>query len=318
MLRILRSGAKALETAPEPLGDWRLPEDAVWIDLYKPTLEQERRVEGALGLSLPTREDMVEIEASSRLYQEDGATFTTANLLCNSEGELPTNEPVTFVLAGERLVTIRYAEPRSFPLYEAQLERQDCATGLSVLLGLLDVIVDRSADILEKIGGEVEAMSHEIFGGRRAGGFRPILQRLGRAQHVNGKLRDSLVTLGRMTGFVQLDPRVEHDREARGHLKSLARDLSSITDHATYVSSQAVFLLDAALGQINIEQNDIIKIFSVAAVAFLPPTLIASIYGMNFHHMPELDWRVGYPLAIGAMVLSAAVPLWWFKRKGWL
>ena len=318
MIRFLRPGGVTIESVDDPDAAWRLPADAVWIDLVRPSIEEEHLVENQLGLLLPTREDMVEIEASSRVYHEDGASFMTALLLINSASERPTTDPVTFVLTGERLITIRYADPTSFELFESQLDRTPCIDGLQIFLGLLETIVDRAADILESAGSEVEAISHEVFDGKPQNGFRKVLKRLGRAQSMNGKIRESLVSLTRILGFSQLAPQVAEDQGVRERLRGLARDVASITDHATYQAGQGTFLLDAALGQINIEQNDIIKIFSVASVAFLPPTLIASIYGMNFHHMPELDWPWGYPLAVAAMVLSAALPLWWFKRRGWL
>jgi magnesium transporter len=144
------------------------------------------------------------------------------------------------------------------------------------------------------------------------------LAKLGRSQSLNAKARDSLVSLARLISFASLSDQIEANRDHRDHLKSLQRDVQSLTDHSSYLSSNITFLLDAALGLINIEQNAIIKIFSVAAVVFLPPTLVASIYGMNFEQMPELKFAHGYPMALILMVISAVVPLWWFRKKGWL
>jgi magnesium transporter len=315
MLRILRSsGGECGLTQP---GD-PFPEDAVWIDLIKPTLAEEKYVEAALGLDIPTREEMAEIEISSRLYQQRGATYMTATLLCNSLAAKPEVAPVTFILAGPRLVTVRYVEPRSFHLFIEQAERQSYATGVDVFLHLMDVIIDRTADILEAAGRDVEDISEAVFAEARGRKFERILGRLGRAQGLNAKIRDSLVSLSRLISFAGLAPQIDLDPEHREHLDSEQRDVGSLKDYASYLSSNIAFLLDAALGLINIEQNSIIKIFSVAAVAFLPPTLIASIYGMNFEHMPELRWHLGYPMAIAAMVLSAVMPLLWFRRRGWL
>jgi len=319
MLRVLRQGAPGFEPGGHT-PDWRLPADAVWIELVDPTRAEEVAVEQSIGLLLPTREEMAEIEASSRLYQEDGGTFMTATILVNAEGELPTAAPVTFVLAGDKLVTIRYVEPRAFSVFAAQAERQPslCPHGPQTFLGLLDAVVDRTADILERTASEVETQSRAIFVRPRGVAFEKILSRLGRAQNVYAKARDSLVSLARLLSFASLAEQFEGDRELRDHLKSLQRDVQSITDHSSYLSGNITFLLDAALGFINIEQNQIFKIFSVFSVVFLPPTLIAGIYGMNFLHMPELSWKEGYPMALGLMLVAALAPLIWFRRKGWL
>jgi magnesium transporter len=319
VLKVTRA-AGTVEAAPDDLSGWVLPDDATWIDLLSPSREEERLVETALGLELPTREDMVEIEASSRLYMEDGAAVMTAVVLCNSEADVPTAEPVTFVLAPGRLVTIRYVKPKSFDVFDQQVDRQPevCQTGMSVFLGLLDAVVDRTADILEKVGADVESISEQVFHGRGGPRLRAVMVRLGRTQLLSAKVRESLVSLGRLLSFAGLSHQFEADREARDHLKSLGGDVSSIMDHATYVSSNITFLLDAALGQIGIEQNEIMKIFSIAAVILMPPTLIAGVYGMNFEHIPELHWVTGYPLALVMMAISMLIPVWWFRRKGWL
>lgn len=318
MLKVLRADTAGALVAPAALSGWRIPADAIWIDLVSPTREEEHLVEESLGLLLPTREDMAEIEFSSRLYHEDGASVMTALILCDRQSG-PASEPITFAISGSRLVTIRYAEPKSFTLFAAQAERQLFPTGVQVFMGLLETVVDRTADVLEHSGTDIEAASAAIFyGRRRTMSFRGILDSLGRAQHLNARVRMSLSTLARLCSFASLAPELEADKDARVRMKSVTRDVASIADHAAYLSANTTFLLDAALGQINIEQNDIIKIFSVAAVAFLPPTLIASIYGMNFEHMPELKWMFGYPAALVAMVISAIGPLLYFRRKGWM
>jgi len=319
MLRVLRHGAPGFEPGGL-VGDWRLPSDAVWIELVDPSRAEEVAVEQAIGLLLPTREEMSEIEASSRLYLEDGGAFMTATVLVNADGDLPTAAPVTFVLVGQRLITIRYVEPKAFAVFAAQAERQPslCPSGAQTFLGLLDAIVDRTADIIERTAGEVEAQSRAIFSRPRGEAFEAILNRLGRAQNINAKARDSLVSLARLLSFAVLADQFTGDKELRDHLKSLQRDVQSITDHSGYLSGNITFLLDAALGLINIEQNAIFKIFSVFSVMFLPPALVAGIYGMNFAHMPELRWLHGYPMALGLMLIAAVGPLLWFKRKGWL
>ena len=324
MLRYLRAGAAGFEELPPAAcvdpGGWSMPADVVWLDLLTPSRPEELCVEKALGVLLPTREEMLEIEPSSRLYQDNGATFLTALVLYNSDSGLPSAGPVTFVLVGQRLVTIRYMEPKSFALFAAQAKRQPglCPNGMQTFLGLVDAIVDRTADILENVGAEVEAVSEEVFLSDPSRRFTDILQRLGRAQNAAAKIRDSLVSLGRLASFASLADQIEREAEFRDHLRTISRDVTSLRDQAGFLSGNISFLLDTALGLINIEQNAIIKIFSVAAVAFLPPTLIASIYGMNFHHMPELERTWGYPAVLGLMAAVEGSVLLYFWRRGWL
>jgi magnesium transporter len=192
------------------------------------------------------------------------------------------------------------------------------------MVALLEAIVDRLADILERAQREVDSISREIFKVEEAPtgqkhSLHKMLQLIGRKGEVSSNLRDSLVSLQRLAGFLLPTlTQQSDDRELRGRVKTLARDLQSLTDHSSFLSQKITFLLDATLGVITIEQSNIIKIFSIAAGVFLPPTLIASIYGMNFRHMPELDWVLGYPLAALLMLLSGALPYWFFKRRGWL
>jgi magnesium transporter len=195
--------------------------------------------------------------------------------------------------------------------------------GELVLMALLDVIIDRMADILEKIGGDIEAISRDIFDPTKAGkasahNFQDVLRKLGRRNDLNGKMRESLLTISRMLSFLTPTMDAKPNKDIRGHIETLTRDLQSLQDQASYLSGKSSYLLDATLGLINIEQNNIIKIMSVAAMVFLPPTLIASVEGMNFKIMPELNWSWGYPLSILFMVFSAIVPYLWFKRRGWL
>ncbi len=301
-------------------------ERVVWYDLFAPTAEEEQALEAALGLDVPTREEMEEIEDSSRLYTEPGAVFMTANLPSQVDTDDPVLAPVTFILAGQRLITLRYHEPRAFRTFALRAERGalGCSDGMTALIALLEVVVDRLADILEKVGRDVEQLSRTVFrpapgGPGRGTDYQAVLQNLGRHGDLVANVVDSLVTLERLVVFLtatsgQRPP----NKEARLRLKTLGRDTRFLNDHANSLTQKLTFLLDATLGMISIEQNAIIKIFSVAAVVFLPPTLIASIYGMNFAVMPELHWLVGYPFALGLMVLSAVVSYWFFKTRGWL
>jgi magnesium transporter len=307
-------------------GGGEIPESAVWLDLHAPTAAENRLVEQALHIALPTREEMQEIEITSRLYVEDGARYMTATLMCNSDTEAPRTTPVTFILAGHRLVTVRYDEPKPFTIVSAKLARACPAqlAGETVLMDLLDAIIDRAADILERIGTDVDGISHAILESdgplSRGRDFKEILRDIGRRGDHTSKVRESLVSIGRLLLYIaaEADTMKKWAKDQRAALKGMQRDVQSLAEHATYLSAKISFLLDAMLGVVSLEQNNIIKIFSVAAVVLMPPTLIASIYGMNFKHMPELEFEWGYPVAIVLMVVAAVLPYYFFRWKKWL
>ena len=317
--------ALAAEGRLRPIADVAVEKDAaLWVDLLRPSPEEERMLESALRIEVPTREEMSEIEVSSRLYADEDGLFMTALILSHTDEDDARISPVTFVLTGARLLTIRYEEPRVFRLFAARAQKAQtgCVSAETVLVGLLEAIVDRLADILERAVHDADRLSADIFAAREAKApprdFQKLIMLLGRKNDLASMVRDSIVSLDRLFGFLSLHVGQKGEsKELRARIKTLSRDAASLADHVSFLSQKITFLLDATLGMINIQQNNIIKLFSVAAVAFLPPTLVASIYGMNFHHMPELDWRFGYPLAIGVMLLSAAVPMWYFRRKGW-
>jgi magnesium transporter len=317
MLNVLRRGIRCFQEEATAEG-WRPGEDIVWIDLLNPTREEELAVEAALALDLPTQKEMQALEPSSRLYRDGGATFMTATLLAHSAEAKPVATPVTFVLAKGLLVTIRYEELRAFSVFSDRAPDIGAVSGTSALLGLMDAIVERLAEVMDLAGDQVEVSSVAIFERPRSGNFRPLLTELAHAQAVTSLTRASLVSLSRLLSFANLAPEISGDPDCKVHLDSLQRDAQSLTEHASYQSTHISFLLDAALGLINIEQNGIIKFFSVVAVVFLPPTLVASIYGMNFDVMPELHWVFGYPFALALMVASAVLPVLWFKQRGWL
>src|SRR5471032_2957570 len=324
MLSVYIPHGSTLERVPVEPGA-AAPEAAVWIDLVTPTVQEDKLVEQFLGIAVPTREEMQEIEVSSRLYSENGARYMTATLMCQSETATPKTTPVTFILSSHRLCTVRYDEPRPFAIVEHKLARA-CSpkvSGESVLMDLLDAVIDRSADIQERIGAEVDAVSHSIFepdDESTTPSYNDVLKELGRKGDLTSKVRESQVSVGRLLSFLVHEAEVmKWTKDAKLHLQSMQRDVISLSDHATFLANKITFLLDAMLGVVNIQQNAIIKIFSIAAVVFMPPTLIASIYGMNFHHnMIELEWEYGYPFALILIVLAAVLPLVFFKWKKWL
>lgn len=299
--------------------------DLIWVDMHAPDKAEELSIENLLGIDAPTREEMHEIEVSSRLYSENGALYITATLVTQVETDQPETHSVTFIIKDNKLVTLRYSDPKAFSMYLGRVSRgqaEPIKQGFDIFLGLMEAIIDRLSDTLEFIGRELDSTSKSVFQKTSAkhndtADLQDVLKALGRFGDLNGKLRESLLSLSRVFSYLLLSGG-QYKQSHKEALETYAKDISSLTEHANYVSNRVNLLLDATLGMINIEQNAIIKIFSVAAVVFLPPTLIASIYGMNFEHMPELDWLLGYPFAIGLMILSAILPFLYFKKKGWL
>jgi magnesium transporter len=312
-----------------PLIQASFAQATVWIDLYNPAPQDNRYVEQLLSISLPTREEMQEIEVSARLYQEDGAEFMTLTAASLLESDEPINTPITFVLKGNTLVTVRYAEPKAFANFVTRAQKANAvpvANGEQIMMGLIEALLDRMADALERVGTGIDQVSRQVFrkGKDKAApsgeDLQAAIERIGQDGDLLTKVRESLVSINRVltyhTSVEQQDKKVT--KEAKARTKVLYRDVVALTDQATFLSSKVNFLLDATLGLINLQQNQIIKIFSVAAVVFLPPTLVASIYGMNFEDMPELKWLFGYPWALGLMILSAILPYLYFKQRRWL
>jgi magnesium transporter len=328
----IAAGGDATQLLPAP----QAIRDAVWVDLAFPLPHERQAVETALGVSLPDKADMTAIEASSRVYREGQAQFMNVMLVVGVDSLEPAGVPVSLILMPNRLVTVRYSDPSAFRSLDQSCTRlAPGANPFHLLTRLMENIVDRTADILERTGPEIDSLSAQIFGLDRPKTLRlsttdlqTILRRIGGTQFVLNKVHDSLVTLNRAASFLQLGAAEagengmaqlsRPDKLGREQLKSITRDFQSLSENCSYLTNHTGFLLDAALGRISIEQNAIVKIFSVAAVIFLPPTLVASVYGMNFAHMPELEWPAGYPMALVLMLLSAVLPYLWFKKKGWL
>ncbi|RVN35602.1 magnesium/cobalt transporter CorA [Sinorhizobium meliloti] len=329
MLRIYKSQNSRLVLV-DLLDGLACQEPVIWFDLFNPSSEETRLVEERLGIAIPTRDEMQEIELSDRLYQEDGAEFMTMTATAKLDSDYPAKVPVTFILKGATLVTVRHAEPKPFQVYANRIVKPNgaaCETGELVMLGLLEAMIDRTADALERAGNDVDQISREVFRKSNASAtkktrdLQSLIEQIGQKGDLLTVIRESLVSIGRLVAYhVAIEgstPR-KAAKESRQRIKLVQRDAASLGDHALFLSNKINFLLDATLGLINLEQNQIIKIFSVAAVVFLPPTLVASIYGMNFEVMPELTWRFGYPYALILMIASALLPYVYFKRRGWL
>lgn len=303
-----------------------LPADAVWFDLYEPTDGDDRRVEEVLGISIPTRDEMKDLDPSSILYKEGDALYMTARVFCWPEGGRPTLADVSFILTPKALVTVRYDNPRAFQLFATRLARPNgcdhaCA---AVLDGLIDSIVDRSGEVLRQVGDKIESLSHMVFDPDKAKGIETglsgMISDLGRMGDLISHVRESMVSLERMLLFLSYQAKVGSDGyDLESEWKADVKDVTAIEDHASFLSGKVQFLLDAVLGLVSLQQNNAVKIFSVLAVIFMPPTLIASIYGMNFKTgMHELEWEFGYPYALGLMVCSALLTFGVLKWKRWL
>jgi magnesium transporter len=243
----------------------------------------------------------------------------TATVLTRAETVNPETEPVTFVLIGQRLVTIRYADPLPFRAYISQCQKQhdSGASGETILVGLLDAIIDRLADVLERVQHDMNQVSRMIFA-REKTNYEEALRKIGYAEGLNSRSRESLVSIGRILSYLSRPSEAKPNKTLARSLKTLSRDVMALSDHSTFLANNITFVLDATLGLSNIEQTDVIKIFSVMSVLFLPPTLIASIYGMNFQFMPELSSPFGYPLSVILMIVAGLIPYLYFKRRGWL
>jgi len=299
-----------------------ISKNAVWIDLLNPTKDEERLVEIQLDLELPTRADMQEIEASSRLYVDGSALVMTLPILIRSNTIAHKTDNVTFILCSGQLITMRYADPAPFSSFTSRLKREPSlsTSGEFVLLGLLDQISAHIADILEAGAANLEKVSYSVFGSNPDTSdkvdFNETLKRLGSVGDLSSKAKDSLLNLMRLLTFLSVNLKGKKAIESR--IATLNNDAISLDQNAKFLSGNVSFLLDATLGLINIEQNNVIKIFSVITAIFLPPALIAGIYGMNFHSMPELEWEIGYPLALGLILITAIAPFLYFKKKKWL
>ena len=322
MLRVYGPDCDGLEVDP---ATGAIPATATWMDLEAPTGAEERLVEALIGHNVPTQQELSEIEPSSRLFARNGALYMTLSALRGVTEGAPTSTPIGFVLAGNRLVTVRYAAPSPIVAFANHVRREPeiARDALTVLFRLLDAIIDRLADELETSGAEIEKISCHIFDkdaeNRRfpAARLTGLLTRIGRAQSLLAKIRETAVSTARLLSFFSANGPVDSP-PGRTHVASLTNDINSLIDHSGFLADNLTFLLDAALGLISVEQNAAMKLFSWAALIFLPPTLIAGIYGMNFEHMPELDWLYGYPFALSLIVASAVLPVWYFKRRGWI
>jgi magnesium transporter len=321
---VLHSANGDAHDAPTDLTAAAMPPDVVWIDLLKPSSAETAFVERTTGLHVPTFADLSEIESSSRLRAQDSVLYLSAPAVHSATAVDPQSTPVGFVLNPDLLVTVRFESLNAFSAF-AQAPRGSAA---EVFTGLVEAIVDRIADVLEHIAAELDVLSHRLFRSghvdaetphrpaREAADLRVILRRVGSSGDLISKIRDSLLGLGRIVPYVASLATWLPDA-VKPRLETLRHDIISLSDYDAHLVNKVQLLLDATLGLINVEQNNIIKVLTIVSVVGVPPTLVASMYGMNFHNMPELDWSWGYPYGLALIAISAVGPLLWFRWRGW-
>ncbi|MGQ0567424.1 MAG: magnesium transporter CorA family protein [Gemmobacter sp.] len=307
----------------EPLSPGTPFAQACWIDLFRPDLSEVAAVQ-PLGIEVPTLEDMEEIEISNRLYREDGIDYMTVVLPGRNDADEAISAPVSFILTPGRMFTVRHHRLRPFETYPLRADKvgPGCGDPDRLFLSLVEEIIGRLADHLEGVGKALDVVAHEVYAeGDTATGaaLQSALRRTGREGEAISRVRLALLTMERMLSYFGQTLHEAYRGEALIPLvKGFTRDLQALEVHADFLSTRVGLATDATLGMINLSQNQTIKIVSVVAAVFLPPTLIASAYGMNFNAMPELQWRWGYPMAVGMMVASAVGTFVFFRWKKWL
>jgi magnesium transporter len=298
--------------------------DAAWVDLLRPTDDERGEVERATRLRLPTQHEIEEIEWSSRVFLEDGALYLSTPVF---EGTLAANESIPtlgFVFSSAHLVTLRFAP---IAVLDRLLESAKAKNASDALVTILETIVDHAADSLERASADLDRISSAAFRSERPHGasianasraLHAALRQLGRLDEGVSHIRDTLLGVDRITAFTLDGDGKERLVDSTPRLRSIRADVASLKDYQGHLTVKVQFLLDATLGFISIQQNEIVKALTIVSVVGVPPVLIAGIYGMNFKFMPELAWPLGYPFALLLIVVSAVVPIVGFKWRGWL
>jgi magnesium transporter len=304
-----------------------LPPDVIWIDLLNPTKEETTFVESRARVRIPSIEMLGEIETSSRLAVDHGVVYLSIPAVAQGDTADAYLSPTGFILTNRVLVTIRFSPLSTFDAVTKQVRQDDTLrSSTSVFTALLEAMVDRGADVLERLGAELNAVSKSIFRGdpsrpkhtaRSNNVLRRALTAVGTTGDRLALARDALLGIGRIAPFVLSLGEDWIVPEFKARREAITKDIISLNDYEAHLSSKVQFLLDAILGFITIQQNDLFKVLTIVSVVGIPPTLVAGIYGMNFKYMPELNWVGGYPFGLAVIVLSGLIPLVWFKWRGW-
>ncbi|WP_293445173.1 magnesium/cobalt transporter CorA [Persephonella sp.] len=295
---------------------WERTEDVLWVDIISPTDMELEWVSKEFEVEFPSKQETQEIEISSRYFEDEESITINAYFLITSEGEIPYNETVTFILKKHYLITVRYKELKTFKELVKKLMMNPSAyyDGYFVFAGILEIRIDTDADTLEFITREISKLGKIVFTGIDI--TEEILESISFYEELNMTIRENLIDKQRILSSLLKSYKIP--KEVREEIRIMIKDVNSLIEYTTFNFERLDYLQNTFLGLLNIQQNQVIKIFTIMSVIFLPPTLIASIYGMNFQYMPELGWKYGYPFAIFLMIISALIPLLIFKKKGWL
>ncbi|AFI86620.1 magnesium transporter CorA [Aggregatibacter actinomycetemcomitans D7S-1] len=291
---------------------------AIWIDLLEPTVEERDMLQESLGQSLASFLELEDIEASARFFEDEDGLHLHSFFYCEDENDYADLASVAFTIRDGRLFTLHDRELPAFRLYRMRSRNQrliEC-NSYELLLDLFETKIEQLADVIENVYADLEKLSRVVLDGTQGEAFDEALATLTEQEDTSSKVRLCLMDTQRALSFLVRKTRLPANQLEQA--REILRDIESLQPHNESLFQKVNFLLQAAMGFINIEQNRIIKIFSVVSVIFLPPTLVASNYGMNFSDMPELGLKFGYPMALGLMALAAFAPYWYFKRKGWL
>jgi magnesium transporter len=296
-----------------------------WIDLVDPTDAERSAFEAAFGLHVPTTEALGEIEATSRLRVENGALYMTAPLIFASGNEPWLPSPTGFVLSKQVLMTVRFAKSASFDAVVKECGAQEKLEPATAYVNLLEELVDHLADLLEAAGRDLDDASHIIFRqdnalklSKETAMLRQLMLRTGRTSERMARIHYTLVCLDRMAKFTVDRARDWLPQDMAARLQSVSSDIASLVQFSEGLVNRVQLLQDAATGIINIDQNDVMKVLTIASVVGIPPVLVAGIYGMNFKNIHEYDWAWGYQWGLALIVITALLPLIWFKWKDWI
>ena len=293
-------------------------ESAIWIDLIDPSSEERDILQQGLGQSLASYLELEDLEASARFFEDEDGLHLHSFFYCQDEEDYADISTVAFTLRDGRLFTLRDRELPAFRLYRmrSRIQKLEACNAYELLLDLFETKIEQLADVIETIYADLEQLSRVILDGKQGEAFDQALSTLTEQEDASSKVRLCLMDTQRALSFLVRKTRLPASQLEQA--REVLRDIESLQPHNESLFQKVNFLMQAAMGFINIEQSRIIKIFSVVSVIFLPPTLVASNYGMNFKEMPELGFEFGYPMALGLMLLAAFAPYIYFKRKGWL
>ncbi len=329
---IFHDGSATYKNIVPDLSGNALPKDIAWIDIVDGTAEEIEFIERSTGHHIPSIDELKEIENSSRVRSDRGVFYLSTPLVSRASTDMPQTAYVGFILSKELLITVRFHPLVAFVSFADHFAKDqvDYVGGIGVFVGLIDAIIDRAADVLEEVGADLDLISQNIFSSeetnmvsklppaRETKNLRLLLRKVGRNGDLSSKIRDSLLGIGRIVSYVLGRGSEFCPADLRTHLDAQRQDITSLADYDAHLTNKVQLLLDATMGLINIEQNNIIKVLTIVSVVGVPPTLVASMYGMNFHNMPELSWAWGYPYGLALIAFSAILPIIWFKIRGWL